>query len=263
MKLLRKIASFAKSVLVDPFVRLGKRIYEQNIRVIWHIWKDTYPTSEPKEHSLLEKILMVPPLAIRAFSASNAIALFPTRSKYAYWFIDLYVLFWAIALTVMLTRTSAGMVLFAFVAAYRVLDILGYQMCVILIDSQNPEWRLASLRRSFLSSLVNIYEIVAAFAILYIAIANISHSSNPELVISDPATSFYYSLVTMATLGYGEFVPKDLLSRNIVVAQIISELLFLAIFVPVFSANIVTQLQAREFKKLSDADETKQRITKP
>jgi len=263
MKLIREITSLAKSILVDPFVRLGKRIHEQNTRVIWQIWKDTYPPSEPKEHTLLEKILMVPPLVIRSLSASNAIALFPTGSKYAYWFIDLYVLFWAIALTVMLNTASAGMVLFAFIAAYRVLDILGYQMCVILIDSQNPEWRLASLRRSFLSSLVNMYEIVVAFAILYIAIASISHSSNPELIISEPATSFYYSLVTMATLGYGEFVPKDLFSRNIVVAQILSELLFLVIFVPVFAANIVTQLQAREFQKLSDADKVKQRITKP
>ena len=247
-------------LLINPIKRFWKRIYVQNINVICLIWKDKFPQSDPKEHSLLEKILMVPPLLIRTFSFSNAIALFPVGSKYAFWFIDLYVLFWALILTILLNNVTPGMILFAVIAIYRVIDILGYQFCIILIDSQNPNWRLASLRRNFLSSLVNLYEIVVSFSIIYIAVARISHSVNPNMLITEPSSAFYYSLVTMATLGYGEFVPSDVFSRNVVVVQIISELLFLVIFAPVFVANIVNQLGGREFKKFKDADKQKKDV---
>jgi hypothetical protein len=227
---------------------VGERARRQNIIVLKQIWHDQYPPDDPKEHTLLEKILLVFPLLGRTISASNLVAFFTPGGKSAYMYIDLYVLGWLALLIISLAGLKISLVLAAFLACYRIIDIVTYQLCIILVDSQRSDWRLASLRRSFLSAMINLVEIIIAFAILYLVSNGIIENKEYGAIIMDATTAVYFSFVTMTTLGYGELIPNGPGSRMIVVAQIGTEILFLLCVVPAFVSNMVTQLGGREFK---------------
>ncbi|MFX0202006.1 MAG: potassium channel family protein [Candidatus Hodarchaeota archaeon] len=227
---------------------VGDRAKRQNLVVMHQIWRDEYPPEDHKEHTFLEKILISLPLVARTFSLSNLVAFFRSGGRPGYLFIDLYLLLWVSALTLMLFAWTPKSVAVALVAAYRIVDVVSYQLCIILVDSQKANWRLASVRRSFLFSMVNLFEIVTAFAIIYLVVGNIVENKPDGATIQTPLLAFYYSLVTVATLGYGEFVPKDDPSRCIVILQIVTEVLFLLAVIPAFVANLVTQLGGREWK---------------
>jgi hypothetical protein len=46
-------------------------------------------------------------------------------------------------------------------------------------------------------------------------------------------------MVTMATLGFGDVIPADTISRALVVSQLFTHLVFLLTIVPVFVAHLV------------------------
>lgn len=227
---------------------VGLRVRKQNIEVLVQIWRDKYPPEDTKEHTFLEKVLISPPLIGRALSLSNLVAFFRPGGQPAYLFIDLYLLVWVFGLIILLLFWSSIGILSMLIAAYRILDIITYQLCIILIDSQRPKWRLASLRRSFLFSMLNLTEIVMAFAVIYLTVGNIVENKPGGASIQSPLSALYYSSVTMATLGYGEFVPKDDLSRGIVIAQIFTEILFFFAVLPAFVSNMIMQLGGKEWK---------------
>ena len=224
------------------------RIYDQNLLVLKQIWSDEYPPGKHKKHTWLEKILLSPPLIGRSLSLSNLVAIFRPGGAPAYQYIDIYLLVWVTGLSVMLFLLTLAPWFVVVCAVYRVADIISYQLCIILIDSQKPNWRLASIRRSFLFAMLNLYEIVVAYALLYLSIGNIVENTNGGLALESSVGAFYYSLVTMVTLGYGEFVPGDDLSRGIVIMHLITELLFLLAVIPLFVSNITRQLGSREFR---------------
>lgn len=230
------------------FEALFRRIYEQNILVLVHIWTDKYPTEDPKKHTFLEKVLLSPLLIIRTLSLSNLVAFFSPSGRRAYLFIDLYVLFWIAMIFTILFAMPFPTLLSVIIVAYRVVDIISYQLCVLLIDSQRSGWKLASIRRNFLFSFINLLEILAAFAVLYLTIGNIVENKPNGMRIDTPGRAFYYSLVTMATLGYGEFVPHDDSSRYIVTCELITEILFILTIIPAFVSNVTNQLGGRQYR---------------
>lgn len=235
-----------------PFrARIGAvwtRIRAQNMDTLCQIWSDRYPPESPKKHTFLEKVLLSPPLLARALSLSNLVSLFREEGMAAYLFIDLYVLTWLCGLAYILFWSYPPMLVGVVLAIYRIVEIVNYQLCVLLIDSQTPSWRLASLRRSFLFSFLNLIEIVLAFGIIYLFTGGIVQANRPEMVLNTPLQAFYYSLVTMATLGYGEFVPSNDISRGIVILELLTEILFVLAIVPAFVSNVTNQLASREYK---------------
>lgn len=138
------------------------------------------------------------------------------------------------------------------IALYRLVDIIDYQMCNLLIDSQRPNWRVASTKRSLLLALMNLWEIVVSYAIFYLACAAIVRNAPEGGALATAIESLYFSFVTMATLGYGEFVPIDDRARLIVVAHLGTELLFILAILPVLVSNIATQLTGREHRGLDE-----------
>jgi len=237
-----------KKIHFTCFKALIQRIYQDNICVLKDIWLNKYPNEEPKKHTFLEKLLLTPLLIFRAFSLSNFVSFFSPSGNNAYLFIDLYILFWIILIFICLFFSPFSPLLTVILVSYRVIDIISYQLCVLLIDSQRPSWKLASIRRSFLFSFLNLLEILAAFAILYLTIGNIIENRPDGLRIDSPGRAFYYSLVTMATLGYGEFIPADDNSRYIVTAELLTEILFILTIIPAFVSNITNQLGSRQYR---------------
>ncbi|WP_444946434.1 ion channel [Microbulbifer sp. VTAC004] len=139
-------------------------------------------------------------------------------------------------------------------ATYRIADIISYQMCILLVDSQQKTWKLASIRRSFLSAMINIIEIIIAFAIIYLVTGSIVSNDCYDKVVSSPVNAAYFSFVTFTTLGYGDFIPKNEHARLIVITQITCQVLFLLAVVPALVSNIVSQFSNREYKNPNSQD---------
>lgn len=119
--------------------------------------------------SWLEARVLVLLLRVRALSLSNLVAI-ARRSDDAS-LIDSYVVLLAGFLTVLLffCRPAEHPWLSVF-PVLRLLDIVDYQLCLALIDSQVRGWRVQSVARSFILAFVNLYEIVAGYAVLYLSL---------------------------------------------------------------------------------------------
>jgi Ion channel len=224
-------------------------IWRQNLRPLWQIWTDRYPEEQPKRHTCLEKIFFTFPLFARSFSLSNFEAFFSPGSP-SHFFIDIYLLVWVIGLSLLLFYSPLARWFTIGAAIYRIVDILSDQLCILLVESQKPSWRLASVRRSVLSAMLNFYELVVAYALLFFHTGTIVFNIDKQPPIENAGQAFYYSLVTMATLGYGELVPGDDLSRKLVIAELITEITFLVAIIPAFIAAFTVQLGGRELHDL-------------
>jgi hypothetical protein len=85
----------------------------------------------------------------------------------------------------------------------------------VLRDDLEPD--PLNYRRLVLSILHNYVELLFWFAFFYRHLA--SHFTQPD-VVATASGSLYFSVVTMATVGYGDITPTDLIGREVVVAQI-------------------------------------------
>jgi len=211
-------------------------------RTVSQIWGDRYPPSAPRRHQLIEKLLATPIVLIRFLSLDNARALFDESMRHV--FMDVYVLVFALMLTTTLFVPNPFWFFGVAIAVYRVVDIVTYRLYFLLVKSQARPWTTATLRRSLVIVVVNFYETIVGYAILYLSVGHIvatSTSLQPKL---SAKTAFYYSTVTAVTLGYGDYVPSDDFSRMLVVSQLFCTILFIIFIIPalvsLFSADTST-----------------------
>jgi hypothetical protein len=202
------------------------------------IWQDKYPAAKPRQHHLIEKILLTPVIFLRIFSLANLRPRHPDRRRHT--FMDIYVLTWMIVLCLMLIMHGAWPLITMLVAGYRLYDVITYRLFFLFVKSQEAPWTTDVLRRSILIVLFNFVEVGIAFAILYLGIGNIRDSNN--LPLPSGATSLYFSLLTMTTVGYGDFVPKDDVGRILVIAQVASSFLLLIVIVPALVSLLTSDI---------------------
>ena len=119
--------------------------------------------------------------------------------------IDFYVVPWAMLLFILLFFWAPAWQVAVALAVWRIVDILDYRLCVLLIDGEVEGWKSFSPTRSALAFYLNLFEIVTAYAILYF---NLGHFANNHRVLATPLEAFYFSVVTMSTVGYGDFVRR-------------------------------------------------------
>lgn len=79
--------------------------------------------------------------------------------------------------------------------------------------------------------------LATAFAALYLASGGIASTSAPLAGWSD---ALYFSVVTLTTLGYGDFVPHSTVAKWLVMAELGSGILLLVGAVPLVIARIST-----------------------
>jgi hypothetical protein len=146
---------------------------------------------------------------------------------------------WAISLSLLLVfwRPALGGI-GAAAATYRLIDIVVYLLSIALLTRRYGLWRPETATRSLILAFVNVYEVVAAYELLYLGVGTLLDAST-RTPITSPFTVFYYSMVTMATLGFGDVIPADTISRALVVSQLFTHLVFLLTIVPVFVAHLV------------------------
>jgi voltage-gated potassium channel Kch len=203
------------------------------------LWADQYPPSGPRKHSLLEKLVLTPIILTRILSLDNIRPQKPDLLRHQ--FMDFYVLGWATILCLNIMLRGYWPAVSCALAAYRLYDIVTYRLYFLLVKSQNRPWTRSLLRRSILIVVINFFEVVIAFATLYGVLNGVTDASN--MPIRTAMTAIYFSLLTMTTVGYGDFVPRTDLMRFIVVLQVVSSFLLLTFIVPalvsLLSAEIV------------------------
>lgn len=87
----------------------------------------------------------------------------------------------------------------------------------------------APSRRSLLLLGINFVDVVLSFALLY-AHHSVIRSSSGE-TITAPGALVFFSLVTAATVGFGDLVPQAGLGRGLVSLQIAASVVFLSVFI--------------------------------
>jgi len=158
--------------------------------------------------------------------------------------MDLYVLTWAVVLTVVLfampVSWHAGAVIAIILSGYRIFDIIAYRLYFVFVKSQEKPWTLEILRRSILIVSINFAETTVAFAAVHWFLGGISGPGGRS--IETPLAAIYYSLTTMTTLGYGDFFPATDAGRTIVIVQLCASLTLLLFVIPalisLFASNI-------------------------
>ena len=200
------------------------------LKTISQIWADGYPPAAPRRRLLIEKLLTTAVVFLRLLSLDNIKVLFDESTGHS--FMDLYVLAFAVLLTMLLFAPIRLGLVGAAIGFYRVLDIVTYRLYFLLVKSEARPWSAAKLRRSLLIGVVNFYESVVAYAVLYSTIGHVVPTNTLMQTQFTAKTALYYSTVTAVTLGYGDYVPADDFSRMLVVSQLFCTMLFLIFVIP-------------------------------
>jgi hypothetical protein len=130
------------------------------------------------------------------------------------------------------------------IAGYRAFDIFIYRAYFLLVKGHRirPWSDRDKVKRGIVFALVNWYEIVIAYAIIYLVSRQIVHTVGKDTVpLGSRMEALYFSIVTSFTFGPGDFSPDHDLMRFIMMIQITTSVLFLIFIIPalisLFSAN--------------------------
>jgi Ion channel len=217
--------------------RFGQ-FYKNHIEPIWSIWLNRFPPGRGNVSTWLEALILTNLLVLRLFSLSIYL---PMRLGPG--IVDLYVVLWPVLLAGLLYSCNSSPWYLVLLAGYRVYDILVYEFCVILVDSQKSDWSPISEPRSLILAVFNLLTIAVAFAIAYLWSGQIATPNGHKL--SSPAGAFYFSFMTMTTLGDQNFSPTGPWSKSIVVLHLFSSVLYVAVVIPIFVSVVTNTLRRR------------------
>ncbi len=111
----------------------------------------------------------------------------------------------------------------------------GLQHCSEYTPPDFVKWFFPTRLVGLIMFILLVYALVKAFAALYLQLETTDHFS---LAISSPDDATYFSLVTITTLGYGEFFPVSEPAKGLVIFQLSSGLLLLFGVFPLLISRI-------------------------
>lgn len=118
----------------------------------------------------------------------------------------------------------------------RVIEIVVYQVNVLLFDPYKKmnlqAYALRGYRRLLILVIQNYLEIALWFGSFYVLFRN--YFVDNHGVLKSAVGGFYYSIVTMTTLGYGEVTPSSDWTRFLVTVQVIIGVFMVAVIVARF-----------------------------
>lgn len=196
------------------------------------IWDNTYPGSKGNtpDLSYLEKSAMTLFVVVRFFSISQLKWFLGPKVKRTH-FVEFYVLVRFIVLIFLALHPSTSWVYVA-VVTYFLVEGFNYRLCVIFVDSYHEEWSLRSRNRSLLLLIINYFEMVIGFAALYLSTGSVvSISGQPLTGLLD---ALYFSLVTISTLGFGDFIPHLAIGKKLVIIETLLGFIFVVLVVATF-----------------------------
>ena len=180
--------------------------------------------------------------------------MFPQTTK-TYGFVDVWVianLFAAVCAWLFISPDTAPRVawlVFGY-GALRVFEIVTYNLCVLFLHPiSNKTFAFRSFRRSVILVLHNYCEVFFWFAAAYHHFAG--HFGDKAGIVGSIDGSLYFSIITMATVGYGDITPQDALTRWMVIAHVCVSLFLTIIVIASFVSLLPTplSLDPREKRK--------------
>jgi len=158
-------------------------------------------------------------------------------------FSEMYVIGWCIMLFVLLWYPFLSKFCLIVVVIYRTVDAVNYRLCILFVDRYKSEWGLRSLNRSLILLLINYLELIVGFGILYIHTNSIERNSDGLLVA--PLNALYFSVVTITTLGYGDYSPITSTGQWLVMVETLLGFVLVALVIGSFLTGL------KDIKELS------------
>ncbi len=109
---------------------------------------------------------------------------------------------------------------------YLLLETYLYIFYKIFVPESNSR---RSHKRSLLLLFLNFIEVIGSFAVIYAA------GNFLNVQVDNWSDALYFSLVTGATVGYGDLYPINAAGKELVMFQIVSSLAFLILFFNFFT----------------------------
>lgn len=222
---------------VRKLIKIWKSEWLKEYRLIIEIWAGKFPEyMEKPQLSILEKSFMTLLVFIRSFSLVHIQGFFKSikiRSQIS----EFYVIIWFFLFFVLLWYPLPLTFILYIIVLYGLIDLLNYRLCIVFVDRYQQDWGLRSLNRSLLLLMLNFFEIILGFAILYLATESIGYSNSNE-AISTPIEALYFSTVTITTLGFGDIQPILKIGQKLAMLEVLSGFILVILVIGVFISGI-------------------------
>lgn len=193
------------------------------IRGIYHWWFGSHWLEKWIELILCCIKMVTPGFWIRMLSTN-----YNQRNSLIEWYITLKVV---LLIWIVLHHSWSWRALWF--TLYCLFDIVQVMLSFVFLN--NVYISAPSLKKNFAHLGINLGEIVLSFSILYLHFQAIGVEWIP---VSDPFHALYFSMVTFATVWYGDIVPLTTIGQWLVIAQIIVSFLFITIICSSFVADL-------------------------
>lgn len=126
-------------------------------------------------------------------------------------------------------------------ACFFLFDLYTYLMGLLFL--RNLYRPPVSYGRSILLLGINYIESTVSFAILYISLGGIVRGKEALVGVID---AVYFSIITSATVGYGDITPVGNLAKIVVVVQVCSSFIFVTTVLSSFMTNLMSSRERTE-----------------
>ena len=145
-----------------------------------------------------------------------------------------------VLLTVSVVHLFHGFLSYAPLAWISIVVVDGYLFMLMLLTALKMPKRIPERQVAIVSVLALFFVLVLSFAKLYIGnghVARTKADSTLEKLI-EPWDAAYFSLVTITTLGYGDYTPQTTDARKLVMGELLSGGLLLFFAFPVLGSRL-------------------------
>ena len=205
----------------------------EDLCLIKKIWKNEFPKDIIYNLTLFEKIVMSALQLIKCISLSELGYFF--NEKHRHQFIEWYVFLRLCVLCLIVTyfyEFNCFPIIKIILLFYFLINIVGYSLCIVFVDSYDKNLRPRSRNRSLILLIINYIEIIIAFAALYL-ITNSIVGGNCQK-ITERMDAIYFSVVSITTLGYGDFTPINLCGKILIISETLMGLIFIVLVLATF-----------------------------
>ena len=235
----RNVFKCIKKILQSGGANFSFYYWSEGIKLIGYIVSGKFPRY-PKRRSLLiiERIFILLFVLFRLISIGYIINCFFKKSIKP-WITDCYVVFFFIFFIALLFywHPYIPFIWLFWIVIYRIVEQINYLFCIVFVDRYRLRWHLRSLNRSLLTLILNYFQVIIGFAIIYLASSSIGYSKCNNLVHS-PKEAFYFSMGTITTLVYDDVIPIAPISQQLAVWEPFLGFIILVFMIGIFLTGV-------------------------
>lgn len=228
-----------------------KTLFRPYFAILGRVWGGTFPSAKSSHIGLLEKLVFTLVTLARLPSPSNFKHFFSSASPERKRFMDAYVIFWTALAVAALVGGRRLPVWVAVLFGFEIWDICSYRVFFFLVKSQEKPWA-GRLRHTLLIAAANLVEVIIGFAVIHLHVGDISRNCAAADPLTSSIDALYFSVVTIMTVGYGDFIPCNTAGRMLVIAEIVAAVVFIFVAIPlllsVFAAELRTVSNSNELE---------------